>query len=345
MSVNRTTAASLPTWVASCALAVLASASLATTSAGAGDDLKTGHLLVANQQSANASLIDLATDRMTLIDVGVGPHEAQISPDGRTGVVTIYGQQPPGNQLAVIDVASAKVVRTISLGQYTRPHGVLFLPGQNSRVVVTSETTQNLVIVDLASGTIEGAIGTGAAGSHMAALTSDGKRAFTANVGGGSISEIDLAGRKLVRTIPIAPMTEGIAVAPDGSTVWVGSNTNRTVTVVDSASRASGETPGLTVLTGFTFPYRLAISADGKIAIVCDAQGDMIHVADVASRKVIWTLGSLGSPRGVSIAPDGRTAFVTLAASSSVGVVDLVTHKLTRTIGVGASPDGVGYGR
>jgi YVTN family beta-propeller protein len=99
------------------------------------------------------------------------------------------------------------------------------------------------------------------------------------------------------------------------------------------------------VLTGFTFPYRLAISSDGEVAIVCDAQGDMIHVADVASRKVIWTLGSLGSPRGVSIAPDGRTAFVTLAASSAVGVVDLVTHKLTRSIGVGASPDGVGYGK
>jgi hypothetical protein len=32
-----------------------------------------GHVLVANQQSANASLIDLATDSMRFIDVGTGP--------------------------------------------------------------------------------------------------------------------------------------------------------------------------------------------------------------------------------------------------------------------------------
>ena len=31
-----------------------------------------GHVLVANQQSANASLIDLATDSMRFIDVGTG---------------------------------------------------------------------------------------------------------------------------------------------------------------------------------------------------------------------------------------------------------------------------------
>ena len=37
-------------------------------------------------------------------------------------------------------------------------------------------------------------------------------------------------------------------------------------------------------LTGFSLPYRLAISADGKTAIICDPQGNAIHVADVATR-------------------------------------------------------------
>ena len=97
-------------------------------------------------------------------------------------------------------------------------------------------------------------------------------------------------------------------------------------------------------LTGFSLPYRLAISADGKTAIICDPQGNAIHVADVASRKVVWKLDALGSPRGVTISPDGRTAFVTLADDPAVGVIDLVERKLVRKIGVGASPDGVGYG-
>ena len=319
--------------VATAFIGFTVSVSAAQTSA------RSGYVLVANQQSANASLIDLATDSMRFIDVGVGPHEAVIAPSGRVGVVTIYGTQTPGNELAIIDIKAGTVKRKISLGEYTRPHGAMFLPGDESRVVVTSEATQRIVLVNIESGTVEGTISTGAAGSHMVGITRDASRAFTSDVGTGAVSEMDLVKKALVRVIPIAPRVEGIAVAPDGSTVWAGSNTNGTVSVIDTKSAAIVET-----LTGFSLPYRLAISADGRTAIICDPQGNAIHVADVATRKVLWKLEGLASPRGVSIAPDGKTAFVTLAEDPSVGIVDLVGRKVVRKIGVGASPDGVGYG-
>ena len=50
------------------------------------------------------------------------------------------GQNPtqtPGNELAIIDIKAGAVKRRISLGQYTRPHGAMFMPGDESRVVVT----------------------------------------------------------------------------------------------------------------------------------------------------------------------------------------------------------------
>jgi YVTN family beta-propeller protein len=298
-----------------------------------------GRVLVANQQSASASLIDLSTDSMRFIDVGIGPHEAVIAPSGRVGVVTIYGTQVPGNELAIVDLRSGTLTKKISLAQYTRPHGAMFLPGDETRVVVTSEATQTIVVVNVESGAVEAAIPTGAQGSHMVGLTRDGSRAWTSDVGTGAVSEMDLVQKALVRVIPTGPRTEGIAVAPDGSTVWAGSNTNGTVSVIETKSGMIVET-----LTGFSLPYRLAISADGTTAIICDPQGDAIHVADVATRRVLWKLESLGSPRGVTIAPDGKTAFVTLAADPSVGVIDLVAKRLVRKIGVGASPDGVGFG-
>ena len=301
---------------------------------------RSGYVLVANQRSENASLIDLRTDSMRFIPVGVGPHEAVISPSGRVGVVTVYGlQSPPGNELAVIDIKTGAVKRKVSLGEYVRPHGAMFLPGDESRVVVTSEATQRVVLVNIESGTVEGTISTGAAGSHMVAITADGTRGFTANIFAGSVSEIDLVKKELVRVIPVGPRAEGIAVAPNGSTVWAGSNTNGTVSVIDTKTGTIVET-----LSGFSLPYRLAISADGKTAIVCDPQGNAIHVVDVATRKVIWKLDGLGSPRGVTIAADGKTAFVTLAEDPAVGIVDLVERKLVRKVGVGASPDGVGAG-
>ena len=102
---------------------------------------KSGHILVANQQSASASIVDLATNTITHIPVGNGPHEAAISPDGRWGFISVYGVGGPqgaGNQIAVIDMAARKVVRMIDLGTYTRPHGMVPVAGSPLRLIVTS---------------------------------------------------------------------------------------------------------------------------------------------------------------------------------------------------------------
>ncbi|HJU76281.1 MAG TPA: hypothetical protein VJ717_21250 [Gemmatimonadaceae bacterium] len=301
--------------------------------------VSSGSVLVANQRSASATLIDLASGNSRTIPIGQGPHEVAISPNGRVGVVTIYGTQVPGNELAVIDIPSGQVTRTISLGAYTRPHGVVFVPGNNDRVVVTSEASQNLVLVDVNRGVVEEAMNTLAQVSHMVGVTANGERAWTANIMSGSVSEFDLRARRLLRAVPVGERSEGIAVAPDGATVWAGSNTQGTVSVVDVASGKVTST-----LQGFQLPYRIAISANGALAIICDPQGDKVHVADVAQRKVLWSLDALGAPRGVSISPDASTAFITLNGDRSVAVVDLATRKVVKKFPVGESPDGVAYG-
>jgi YVTN family beta-propeller protein len=311
----------------------------ASLSAGSGDPRK-GFLLVANQGSGDATLIDLATDTSTSLPVGAGPHEAVIAPSGRIGVVTIYGAQQPGNGLAIVDLARGVVTRTISLGTYTRPHGAWFVPGDESRVLVTSESTRNLIVVNIERGEVEAAIPTGADISHMVAVTADGARAFTANAKSGSVSEIDLRARSLVRVIDVAPATEGIAVTPDGREVWAGSNATGIVSIIDTATGTIVGTVG-----NLGVPYRLAMSPDGTLAAVCDPKGNRLHLIDVKSRAVMWSLDGLAAPRGVHVAPDGRTAFVTLAGDSTVAIVDLQSRTVLRKVGVGKAPDGVWYGR
>lgn len=298
--------------------------------------IRPGIVLVANQQSADVSIIDLASGAMERVTVGTGPHETAISADGRWGVATVYGAQVPGNKLAIIDLASKTVVRTIDLGEYTRPHDAEFIPGAPTKVLVTSEATQRILRVDIATGTIEATIPTSAQGSHMLGITDDAKHAFTANMRSGSISELDLATGKFVRQVAIAPLTEGIAVTPDGREVWVGSNELGTVTVLDALTGTVSAT-----LPGFRVPYRLTTSPDGRMVIVCDPEANRIAIIDRASRAVVGEVAGLGSPRGVMVAADNRTALVTLGTENAVAVIDLAARRVVRRIPVGDSPDGV----
>lgn len=311
-------------------------------SAHAQSRITTGTVLVANQQAASATIVDVATQTTTTLDVGAGPHEAVISPDGRWGIVTLYGTAGVsgiGNRLAVIDLAAKTVVRTIDLGSYTRPHGAAFVTGQPNVVAVTSETTQNVVLVDIAKGEVLGAVPTKHPASHMLGVTADGKRAYTASITWGGISELNLETRAFVRDLRASSATEGIAVAPDGSTVWIGSRDSATVTVIDTKSWTA-EPP----LTGFGMPYRIEISPDGATAVVCDPGMNKVHIVDVKTRRVVGAVSVDGSSRGVKIAPDNRTLFLTLAGVNRVAAIDLAEQRVRWTAPVGTAPDGVWYG-
>ena len=292
-------------------------------------------IVVANQQSASASLIE-DNGAAIHVTVGDGPHEAAISPDGRIAVVTIYGARVAGSQLAIVDLERDSVLRTIELAPYTRPHGVAFLGDRNDRVVVTSESTRNVVLVDLDSGALD-PIATEAAGSHMVAVNAAGTRAWTADIGSNSVTELDLVGRRRLRSIAVPARPEGVAVTPDGGEVWVGSNETGAVTVVSSALGTAVAT-----LTETRFPYRLTASPDGRRVAIVDGMGDRLVVADVATHTVTGSI-VLPAPRGVAISPDSRTAYVTLAGGE-LAIIDLVTMTELRRIAVQASPDGVAVG-
>jgi YVTN family beta-propeller protein len=320
--------------------------------------LRAGLLVVANQEGASATVLDAATmQTIATVPVGVGPHEVAVSHDGRWAVVTNYGDRTTqGNTLSVIDLAAATpvVARTIDLGQYRRPHGVTFV-GIGDKLAVTSESSQRLLIVDFASGRIDTALATNGRGSHMVAARRDGRRAWTANIQDGTVTEYDLDTRRTGRTYPAAPMDEGIAVTPGGVQVWVGSNTAHTVTVLDAARGTPVDT-----LTGFGMPYRIGISRTGTIAIINDPVNNRIWMYEVGSRKRLAEIdlatvngvktptgGAPGSdgagPEGVTFDPIANVAYVTLHGTNQVVAVDLRQRKVIGFGPVGAGPDGVAY--
>ena len=294
-------------------------------------------LVVANKREATATIVDAAAGRtLATLPTGEGPHEVAVSPDGRWALVTDYGAQTPGRSLTLIDLDALTVARTIDLGEYRRPHGVAFLPGGRT-AVVTSEANQALLVVDVAGGRVERAIPTGQGGSHMVAVTADGRFAYTANIGGGSITEFDLRQGTRTRTLPVAGRTEGIAVTPDGREVWVGSNDDNTVTVIDTRRWTAVDTiatPGL--------PYRVNMSPDGRTAVVSNPEAELVRLVDVRSRleRAAARTGG-GGPVGGIVARDGRHVYVALQNSGEVAMVELATGRELRRFPVGQGPDGI----
>lgn len=313
---------------------------------------RAGLLVIANQQGASATVLDAATLKtVATVPVGQGPHEIAISIDGRWAVVTNYGTQAAaGNTLSVIDLAAEapSVVRTIDLGQYQRPHGAAFVQG-GTKVLVTSEAAQRLLLVDFISGRIDTAMATNARGSHMVTVQRDGRRAWTSNVGDGTVTEFDVDTRTTKRTFAVAPNVEGISATPGGVQVWIGSNTAKTVTVVNGA-----DAKVLGTLTGFGHPYRVGVSRSGRVALVSDPASNRVWIFDTGTRKELAQIDlaaqkGVGSP-AANAAPEGITfdpiteyAYVTLHGTNQVMAIDLRTRKVTGFGSVGAGPDGIGF--
>jgi YVTN family beta-propeller protein len=305
----------------------------------------TGTVVVVNQQSDSVTLIDLKTmSAYRHVPVVGGPHEAAASPDGRRVLVTNYNKQGVGQQktLSLLALPSGDVLKTIDLGEYRAPHDVRWVDA--SRVVVTSEANQALLLVNVETGTIERVFKTEAGVSHMLALSADRTRLYCSNMRDGSVSAFDFKTGAKIKDVKTGKECEGVGVTPDGRWVWAGNRAEDTISVIDTRSLEVVKrlpSPG--------FPYRVQFTPDGKYALVPHANASSLVMADVASQTIAKSI-PLGltkvekpSTAGVFPHPDNRHAFVTVRNDNSMLVLDLISGRTLARVEVQSSPDGVTY--
>lgn len=314
-----------------------------------------GTLVVLNKSAATATFLDLPKGKVVAtVPTGDGPHEAAASPNGKRVLVTNYGAKEPGSTLTLLDVASASVVRTISLGEHRKPHGVVFVDAR--RALVTSETSKAVLVVDTEAGVVDGAIATAQDLSHMVAAAPGGTRAFVANIRSGTVTALDLASRSSFESVPTGAGAEGIDVTPDGREVWVTNREADTVSVVDAEGRRV-----VASLPAASFPIRVRITPDGARALVTCARSGQIVVFDVKERKEerrlespLAAAGSEGRffsdrfgrssvPVGVVVSPDGTRFYVAHSQADAVTVHALPDGKLLATLKPGREPDGMAF--
>lgn len=327
-----------------CLVVLLLSVSSVRASAQANPTSQTvpglaGTLIVTNKTPATATIIDVASGEiLATLPTGQGPHEVAITRDGSTAVVTDYGSQAGGSTLTVIDVPAKRVTRTISLGTYRRPHGIVFMPG-DSIVAVTSETNKYLLLVRIASGEIVKAIATDQNGSHMVGVTRDGTRGWTGNIGSNSVSELDLVKGVSLRTIAVPAQPEAINVTPDGREVWVGSNATGKISVIETASGTVA-----TAAEGFGWPYRVLFSPDNALVLMPDLKNEELRFLERSSKKELHRLPYKDAgPQGIVFSPDGKYALMSLSKMARVAIIDVKARKQIGQLMAGETPDGVAY--
>lgn len=295
-----------------------------------------GTLIVLNKSGNNANFIDLASGtNVATLPTGEGPHELVVSDDGRWAVGTDYSG---GDSLTVFDILNLKVERTIDLAKYPRPHGIQFLPGQ-SEVVVTSEASSELVIANIHSGSVLGSIATSGRGSHMVALAENGELAFTSNGGSNNVSVINLRRGRMQAAFKVPARPEAITVNKAATEIWVGSNDEGVVSVLNSAT---GKVTAQ--WRGFSWPYRILLSHDERLAVIPDMNNNDLRFFDAVTKLEIGKI-ELGdvSPQGIIFHPNDKILFLALAGQDKVLVIDRDSREILGDYKTGSAPDGIGY--
>jgi DNA-binding beta-propeller fold protein YncE len=333
------------------AIRIIVAVAVAVSSAR-GQGRPRGTIVVSNMNDNTMMLVDAESGRpLATLRTGEGPHEVAVSHDGRRAAVSNYGVRgKPGNSLTVVDVEKLDTLRTIDLRDYQRPHGMVFLPG-DTLLAVTSEVSRAVLLVDLRRGTVVATRPSSGRGTHMLGLSARGDRLVMGNISDGTITVLDPLATDSGRVIRVAAQPEGVAISPDGAFAWAGSNRDSVVLVVDLRSAAVVDT-----LRGFGLPYRMAISPDGRTAVVTDPIKARVRVFDAATRRqrfdiavaadsLVATAEVAGSPspEGVTISRDSRWAFVTLQGRNRVATIDLERGAIIALAPTGNWSDGVAF--
>jgi len=302
-------------------------------------------LLVANQGDRSLSIIDPAAARQIAVvpEGGVTGHEVVASPDGRKAFVPIYGDSgvgrpgSDGSNMVVVDIASRKVIGNVDFGHGVRPHCVIYDPN-TGMLYVTTELDQTVTIVDQRTLKVVGAIPTTQAESHMLAVSHDGRRGYTANVGPGTVSVLDMTARKTITVIRIAASTQRISISNDDSMVFTSDQTKPQLAVIDTSTNKIKAWVPLPAVGYGTAPTR-----DGRWLLVAMPSIGKVAVVDLSTLKVARTVDVPPAPGEVLVRPDGMVAYVSCPPSHQVAAINLSQWKVMDLIEAGKGADGLAW--
>ena len=249
--------------------------------------------------SNQMGLVNVASAKMTgTVPLGDGPEIFDLSPDGKTAYVSIEDE----NVMAAYDLQSRTKLFEVKTGG--EPEGILVMP-DGKHAYVTSEVANVVHLIDIAQRKVVKNIRVGNRPRRFV-LAADGKELWVSNELGASVSILNTDDQTVKHTLQfkvkgmrasdITPV--GMALSPDGKTVWVALGRANHVAEVDQASRQVRNT----ILVGKR-AWGVAAHPDGKTVYVTNGMSDDMTLVDTVAGKAVRSVAAGRVPHSVLVQP------------------------------------------
>jgi len=262
---------------------------------------------------------------------------------------TIYVGMKTASQIAVFDVKSEKVVKTIALP--ADPSGMVLSPKGTRLFAVAGGYDGKLFVIDVGTAKIKDQMSLGHTPSALA-ISPDGKTIYVCNRYNNNVAVIDTVSKKQTATIEVAREPVSITISPDGKKLVVanllpagradGSYSSSVITVIDTG--LNKVVKNIILPNGSMAVKGMCMSPDGKYAYATHILAryqlpttqlergwintNAISVIDVEANKLVNTallddvdLGA-ANPWGVTCTADGKNICVALSGTQEICVID-----------------------
>jgi DNA-binding beta-propeller fold protein YncE len=292
------------------------------------------NLIVTAKTAHKVHFLDAATLAMTAtIDMPGSTHEIALSLDGRTAYASVYGdgifakRVNPDRRIVVIDLPSKSLTRVIDLGDVYAPHGVMI---DGTGTVWSSGELGNAVLaIDPLSDKVQ-KVDVGATAHWVAVSHATGK--LFASVKQDHVAVVDLARRTPVDRITVPHVVEGLAISPDGGTLYVCAQTAAEFYVIDAKSHALHQTVAIKGADAAKKQMRrVRVSPDNKYVVVSSNQDHQAAIYEAEGLRQIASFPTKKSPMGFGFAADGKHAYLCCHDDAEVFEFELATGRVTRT--------------
>jgi len=274
----------------------------------------------------------------TPITVGTYPDAVAVTPNGQLALVANY----TSNTVTPISLPAGKVLPAIQAG--SGPAGIAIAPDGDT-AYVTDANTDTVTPIDLSTLKPSKPITVGE-GPQGIVITPDGSKAFVADAGaiisgqvgtiGHTVTPIDLSSGKALAPITVGNAPIGIAITPDGSTVFVTNLNSESVTPINTAS----DTTAAAIATDGG-PIAVVVADNSAWVVNTPASGVPGNNVQPISVATDTAGHAIALPRGaqsIAVAPDGLTAWVVCLNTDRLVPIDLATAKAGQAIVVHGGP-------